>query len=362
MKNSFGNNLTVTLFGESHGVAIGAVLDGLPAGIKVDTDYIKEKLNLRRSFGGISTARTEEDEFEILSGVFGGYTTGTAICIMVRNADTKCGDYLDLKVKPRPSHADFVANEKYCGYQDYRGGGHFSGRCTVALVAVGAIVEMALKNKGILIGTHIRSIKDNLDRDFIDYASDINALSNKQFAVLDDTVAEKMQNAILSAKADGDSVGGVLETAIVGLPVGVGEPWFDSIESVLSHAIFSIPAVKGVEFGLGFKFNDLFGSEANDEFSYLGDKVITKTNNNGGINGGISNGMPIIMKTAVKPTPSIFKTQNTVDLENKEDTTLQIKGRHDPAIIHRARVVVDMMTALALGDLLITAFGINYLK
>lgn len=362
MKNVFGHNLTVTLFGESHGVAIGAVLDGMPSGVKVDIDYINQKLELRKPYGKISTSRVEKDEIEILSGVFNGYTTGTAIALIIKNVCQNSKDYTDLKIKPRPSHADYTAEIKYGGFQDYRGGGHFSGRVTTALVAVGAIVEKALKDKGIYIGTHIKAIQDISDREFIDIKKDITSLSNAQFAVLDLDKKDKMQALIEKVAMDGDSVGGVLETAILGLPVGVGEPWFDGIESVLSHAIFSIPAVKGVEFGLGFNYKNEYGSTCNDQFIYEDGKVITKTNNNGGINGGISNGMPVIMRTAIKPTPSIYKEQNTVNLQTGENVSLQIKGRHDPAIIHRARVVVDMMTALALGDLLITNYGTNFLK
>lgn len=361
MRNTFGNNLSVTLFGESHGAAIGAVIDGLPAGIEVDIDYINEKLLLRRPFGKISTSRVEEDCVEILSGVFNSYTTGTSVCIIVKNTNALSDDYSDLKNKPRPGHADFVAEVKYSGFQDYRGGGHFSGRCTVALVAVGAIVENALKKKGISIGTHIKNLNGISDRDFLDLDNDVKELSSKKFAVLSEDAEKAMMQVIARAAADGDSVGGILETVVTGLPSGLGEPWFDSLESVLSHAMFSIPAIKGVEFGLGFGFATLKGSQANDEFTFVDGKVTTKTNNNGGINGGISNGMPVIMRTVVKPTPSIFKEQLTVDLGTGNNVKLNIKGRHDPAIIHRARIVVDMMTAIVLGDFIITAYGGDYL-
>lgn len=352
MRNTLGNNVTVTLFGESHGEAIGAVIDGLPAGIEVDLEFIKSQLTLRRPSGSISTGRVEEDKLQIVSGVFGGYTTGTPVCIIIPNENTKSKDYSEIINKARPSHADYVAHVKYKGFEDYRGGGHFSGRITAALVAAGAIAISALRKRGINIGTHISRCAGVNDARFNDLENDINSLNKKQFAVLDDKQGELMQKKITESKADGDSVGGILETAVTGLPVGLGEPWFDSAESMLSHALFSIPAVKGVEFGLGFEIANMQGSTANDSFYMDGDTVKTKTNNNGGINGGITNGMPVIFRCAVKPTPTIMKEQNTVDFEKMENTVLAARGRHDPCIVHRARVVVDSITALVLCDLL----------
>ena len=361
MKNTFGQNLTVTLFGESHGAAIGAVIDGISPGIRVDYEYINKKLAQRRAAGAISTKRRESDEFEILSGVFEGYTTGTAICIVIKNEDTRSKDYSDLKLHPRPSHADYTASVKYHGYQDYRGGGHFSGRITAALVAAGALISSALLTKGIYIGTHIKSLFGIRDRDFCDYKEDITALSDSLFPTLDARAAEAMTERIKLAGSEGDSVGGVLEGAIIGVEAGVGEPWFDSVESVLSHILFSVPAVKGVEFGDGFALADMLGSEANDPFTVKDGRVVTKTNRNGGINGGITNGMPIIFRCAVKPTPSIYKEQTTVDLESLSEHKLVIHGRHDPAIIHRARAVVDAVCAIAIADLLIGRYGTDYL-
>ena len=352
MRNTFGNNVTVTLFGESHGEAIGAVLDGMRAGVKIDLELIKGQLDLRKPVGAISTSRVEADEFKILSGVFNGYTTGAPICIIIPNQNIKSKDYSEMMSKARPSHADYVANIKYNGFNDYRGGGHFSGRNTAALVAAGAIAISALKEKGISIGTHISRCAGIDDASFSDLESEINLLNKKQFAVLDDKKGELMEQNIMNAKLEGDSVGGVLETAVTGLPVGLGEPWFDSAESMLSHALFSIPAIKGVEFGAGFKIADMTGSTANDAFYMDNGNVRTKTNNNGGINGGITNGMPVIFRCAVKPTPTISKEQNTVDFLNREDVVLAAKGRHDPCIVHRARVVVDSMTALVIYDLL----------
>ncbi len=361
MKNSFGNNLTVTLFGESHGEAIGCVLDGMAPGLKLDYAFIDRMVELRKPKGKISTARHEGDNYRILSGVFEGTTTGTPICIIIENENTKSGDYADLKTVPRPGHADYTASLKYHGFQDYRGGGHFSGRITAPLVVAGAIVMQTLNNKGIYIGSHIASIADIKDRDFADYLADIEGLYDKEFPVLDDSVEDKMRKYIESAASEGDSVGGILKTAVIGCPGGIGEPWFDSVESMLSHAMFSIPAVKGVEFGRGFEFAGLKGSEANDSFRVSGSSVVTTTNNNGGINGGITNGMPIEFSTVIKPTPSIYKEQDSVNLDSRENTKLTIEGRHDPAIIHRARIVVDAMTALTIADLLIMHYGTDYL-
>ena len=362
MKNTFGSAISVTLFGESHGEAIGATVDGLPAGIRIDQNYINSKLCQRKPRGKISTARVEADELHIISGVFNGYTTGTPLTVIMVNENKNCADYDSLLDVPRPSHADYTASVKYRGYQDYRGGGHFSGRLTAPLVAVGAILSSALLAKGIMIGTHISRLMNVSDTGFLDYASDIDRLSNMYFPTLSEEAAFDMQKLIEKAAAEGDSVGGVLESCVIGMPVGVGEPWFDTVEGVLSHILFSVPAVKGVEFGAGFGFTDMYGSEANDPFVTDGEKISTKTNNNGGINGGITNGMPIIFRCAVKPTPSIFKAQESVSLSRWENTTLKIKGRHDPAIIHRARAVIDAVTAIALSDLLTVKFGTDYLS
>ena len=348
MKNTFGNNISITLFGESHGEMIGALIDGLAPGIEIDHEQIKEKLSLRRPAGKISTSRVEADEYKIVSGVYENRTTGTPICILIPNTNIKSESYSDISTLARPGHADLTAQYKYHGFQDPRGGGHFSGRLTAAIVAAGAIIISALEKKGIFIGTHIASIADIPDRQFNEneLENDIKKLNSLQFAVLDDSAAALMKESIEAAAKDGDSVGGVLETAVIGMPEGIGEPWFDSIESMLSHALFSIPAVKGVEFGAGFGFTKMRGSEANDPFRLKDGKIISVTNNNGGINGGITNGMPIAFRCAVKPTPSIFKEQSTVDFASGADAQISIHGRHDPAIVHRARTVVDCITAI----------------
>ena len=361
MKNSFGSSVILTLFGESHGIGIGAVLDGLAPGITVDEDFIRSQLSLRRPVGNISTPRAEPDNFVIESGVFGGKTTGTPICIVISNVNTRSKDYSELRSKARPGHADYAAYTKYHGFEDYRGGGHFSGRITAGIVAAGAIAISALKNNGIYIGTHIKSIAGVTDREFRNIADDIKALSQEEFAVLDEDIKEKMINEITAAKADSDSVGGVLETAVIGLPSGVGEPWFGGVENVLSSALFAVPAVKGVEFGAGFALANMRGSAANDEFFCSDGKITTATNNNGGINGGITNGMPVIFRCAVKPTPTIHKEQNTVDFIKNENVKIAAGGRHDPCIVHRARVVIDSITAIALCDMLAGRFGTDWL-
>ncbi len=361
MKNTFGNSVSVTIFGESHGSEIGVVLDGLAPGIQVKEDEIAEKLRLRRPSGSISTKRVEPDHFRIVSGVFNGATTGTPVCILIPNENTKSKDYSGTRSLARPGHADYTAYCKYHGFEDYRGGGHFSGRITAALVAAGAIALSALEGKGILIGTHIARCAGIPDRGFMDLQEDIRNLSGTGFAVLDNEAAGKMREAMEQAAKEGDSVGGILETAVTGLPAGIGEPWFDSLESVLSHALFSIPAVKGVEFGDGFALSDLRGSDANDCFAVQDGRITTRTNHNGGINGGISNGMPLLFRCAVKPTPSIYKEQDTADFFTRTEKKIVISGRHDPAIVHRARIVADCVTALVLCDVLAQRYGTDYL-
>ena len=358
MKNTFGNAVAITLYGESHGPSIGCVIDGLAPGLPVDEGYIAHLLSKRRPAGAISTARQEADPYVIESGVYNGKTTGTPICIRIPNSDTRSGDYSRLA---RPGHADYTAYCKYHGFEDYRGGGHFSGRITAALVAAAGVVIPALEKKGIVIGTHIQRLAGVEDRSFANVIEDIAALHKADFPVLDMANTDIMKQRILDAKADGDSVGGVLETAVVGLPTGVGEPWFDSVESVLSHALFSIPAVKGVEFGDGFALTDMRGSEANDTFNVKDSAVITESNHNGGINGGITNGMPLLFRCAIKPTPTIGKPQHSIDLNSGECAVLQAHGRHDPCIVHRAAVVVEAVTALTLCDLLTTRFGTDWL-
>ncbi len=352
MKNTFGNNVTVTLFGESHGELIGAVIDGLRSGTVIDHERIEKKLAQRRPSGKLSTARVEGDRYSIVSGEFNGRATGTPLCILIPNENKKSSDYDKLARLARPSHADLTAEYKYGGFQDHRGGGHFSGRLTAPIVAAGAIMLAELEKKGIYIGTHIASLGAIEDRGFGDILSDIKKLDEVDFPVLDPAVGERMKAEIEAAASEGDSVGGVLETYIKGVPTGLGEPWFDSVEGLISHAMFSIPGVKGVEFGAGFEIGKMRGIEANDPIYSEGGEIRTETNNAGGINGGITNGMPIVFRCAVRPTPSIFKEQRTVDIKTGENATLKLTGRHDPAIIHRARAVVDCLAAIVIYDLI----------
>ena len=361
MKNTFGDNITLTVFGESHGSAIGVIIDGLAPGITVDEEKIAYKLLLRRPSGGISTSRVEADKFKIESGVYEGKTTGTPITIIIPNENTKSGDYKATENLARPAHADYTAYMKYHGFEDRRGGGHFSGRITAGLVAAGAIFISALENKGIYIGTHMKKCAGISDREFSDLTEDVKKLVNMRFPVLSEEAGSLMQEKIMQAREDKDSVGGILETAIIGVPAGLGEPYFDSIESKLSHAMFSIGGVKGIEFGKGFALSDMQGSEANDAFRMENGKVITETNNNGGINGGITNGMPILFSLAVKPTPSIFRVQKTVDFVKGEDAEIELKGRHDPCIVHRAKSVADALSAFVIADVLTGRYGTDYL-
>lgn len=359
MKNTIGTAFAVTLFGESHGEEIGVVIDSPAPGFPIDREFIDHQLSLRRPQGKISTARQEKDEYRIVSGCFEGRATGTPLTIIIPNTNTKSKDYSKMRYLARPSHADYTAEIKYHGFQDYRGGGHFSGRITTPLVAAGAIAIKMLESIGITVGTHISNLGGVSDRSFDNTAEDIKKLSSLTFPVLDDEKAKEMREITETVASEGDSIGGVLETIVTGLPAGIGEPWFDTVESELAHILFSVPGIKGVEFGAGFGFADMKGSAANDAFRMDGDRVVTSSNNNGGINGGITNGMPVVFRCAVKPTPSIYKEQNTVDISRNENAQLQIEGRHDPAIIHRARVVVDSVTAITLVDIIAKKYGID---
>lgn len=366
MKSAIGQCIQLSLFGESHGEAIGVVIQGLPSGILIDQAWMQKQMEKRKPKGKISTQRQEADIPEIVSGVFEGRTTGTPLCILIRNENMRSKDYSKMRNIPRPSHADYTAQVKYQGFQDYRGGGHFSGRITAPLVAAGAIFLQMLKSKGIEVGTHVSQMQEIMDEplaaDEILLRKQLLALEDQYLACIQDSVRDAIQKRIEEAQTQGDSMGGILESAVVGMPAGVGEPFFDSVESKLAHLLFSIGAVKGVEFGDGFDFAAKTGSEANDGFAIKDGQLQTLTNHNGGINGGITNGMPLRIRTVVKPTPSIYKPQSSVNLKTGEAVTLQIEGRHDPAILHRARVVVDSMIALGLVDLLTERFGILWWK
>ncbi|MFI3114927.1 MAG: chorismate synthase [Clostridia bacterium] len=352
-------NMKLSLFGESHGEAIGATIEGLPAGIKIDLDFLRSQSELRKPKGKISTKRQEKDDFKIISGYFNGYTTGTPLTVLIFNENTKSRDYEPNKL--RPSHADFTAFEKYKGFQDYRGGGHFSGRITAPLVIIGAICLQILSEKNIYVGSHISKTLDIKDESFADDLNvrleQIKTLNQTYFPTISSYASEKMQELLEKCAEDGNSLGGIIESCVLGLEAGIGEPFFNSIESTLARLLFSVPAVKGVEFGLGFEFANLYGSQANDAFYSENKKIYTKTNNNGGINGGISNGMPIMLKTVIKPTPSIFKEQKTVDYSTKNNILHTINGRHDPFIAHRARVVIDSCIGIGILDSLMSKYG-----
>lgn len=348
--NVWGTKLKLSIFGESHGGGIGAIIDGIPSGLDLDMDFIKFEMQ-RRAPGqnNLSTPRKEADEVEILSGVFNGKTTGTPICGIIRNTNTRSKDYTPNLL--RPGHADFTGFAKYGKAHDFRGGGHFSGRITAALVFAGAIAKQILADKGITIGSHIKKIHGIEELSFMSAnltPEFLKEICQKDFPVIDNQSGEKMKAEILNAAADKNSVGGIIECAAIGVAPGIGSPFFASLESLISSLVFSIPAVKGIEFGCGFDIADMYGADANDPFQTDGEKIYTTTNNNGGINGGISNGMPIIFSVAVKPTPSIAKAQNTVDTDKMENTSLEINGRHDPCIVQRAAVVVESAAALAI--------------
>ncbi len=357
MSGSFGKNINISIFGESHGEGIGIVLNGIKAGFKVDIEKVFEEME-RRAPGRntMSTARKEADEPIILSGIFEGYTTGTPIAMMIKNSDVRSKDYSKTKDVARPSHADFTGYVKYNGFNDYRGGGHFSGRITAPLVFAGAIAKQILEEKGIFVGSHIKQIGSVCDDYFNNVSIEkeiLEGLKKEVLPVLNQSVKTAMEDEISKYKNLGDSVGGTVEVCVIGLKAGVGNPFFDSIESIISHLVFSVPAVKGIEFGLGFGFASTNGISANDEFYVIDDKIVTpKSNNNGGINGGISNGMPIIYRAVIKPTPSISITQKTVNFRENKEVELDIVGRHDPCIVQRALVVLEAVTAIGILELL----------
>ena len=349
--SSIGQRLVLTSFGESHGRSIGAVLDGCPAGLEIDEKEIQEMLNQRKPGQNlISTQRKEGDIVEIVSGVFRGFTTGAPITMLIWNADQKSKDYENLKTKLRPGHSDYPAMVKYNQYNDHRGGGRFSGRLTATHVMGGAIARKLLKvTLGIKTNSFTSQIgKIKMEKEFNEKMSKL--IYKNEVRCPEEKTAKSMRESILDAKKKGDSLGGIIESVTTNVPVGLGEPIFGSLESDLSKAIFSIPSVKGIEFGSGFRGSELFGSENNDLYTMKKGKIITKTNNSGGILGGISNGMPITMRIAFKPASSIAQKQSTVDIKNKKNTILQVKGRHDPCVVPRAAPVVDSLVALTIAD------------
>ncbi|HRX91998.1 MAG TPA: chorismate synthase [Candidatus Izemoplasmatales bacterium] len=353
--NTIGNIIKLTFFGESHGETMGVIIDNLPAGIKIDPTGIDSWLEKRRPKSSLSTSRSELDEWKIVSGYLDDHTTSAALAVLIKNTKMQSEDYEPLRFVPRPGHADFPAYSKYAGYNDPRGGGIFSGRLTVLWMIVGAIAEQILAQKNIAVFSHISSIKDIKDVVFAnDLLNDefVNMLKSSSFPVIDSVISQQMKKLILNAKSMGDSVGGTVETIVVGLPAGVGEPLFASCESVLSFNLFSIPGIKAIEFGTGFEITEKYGSEANDPYFYSEGKVITKTNNNGGIIGGLTTGMPLVFRSAIKPTSSIAINQNSVNLQTKKDVEIMVTGRHDPCIVPRVVHVINAVTSYTILDLL----------
>ena len=356
MSSEFGNILRVSVFGQSHGKAIGVNIDGLPAGEPIDLEELNAFLDRRKpGKSPLSTARKESDTPVFLSGLENGVTCGFPLCAVIENSDQHSSDYSELADKPRPSHADYTARVKWGGHADMRGGGHFSGRLTAPLCIAGGIAKQILARRGIFVGAHLAAVGTENDAPFPLHptAELFDAIAAKPFPVVDDGAGDRMQALILEARQDLDSVGGIIECAAIGLPAGLGDPMFGGVENRLAAALFGIPAVKGVEFGLGFGSSRLRGSENNDPFTVENGTVVTASNRAGGILGGITTGMPVTLRTAIKPTPSISRPQQTVRLSAMENTELVIRGRHDPCIAHRAVPVVEAVTATVLLDLLL---------
>ena len=354
--NTIGKLCTLTIYGESHGPSIGAVLDGLPAGTVIDWDEVRREM-ARRAPGqsALTTARKETDAFTVESGWFEGHTTGTPLAVRIANGDQHSKDYSTLRRLMRPGHADYAGRVRYGGWNDYRGGGHFSGRLTAPLVLAGAVARQILRREGIVIGAHILRIADVEDTPFPPLgagAAVLEGLSRQALPLLAPSKEAPMREAILAAKNDADSVGGIIECMAEGLPPGLGDPLFDSVESRLSQMLFSVPAVKGVEFGEGFRFAAMRGSEANDPMHWEDGAVRCTANHNGGLTGGITDGAPLLFRAVIKPTPSIGRAQQTVDMESGEDAVLEVRGRHDPCIVTRAVPVIEAAAAWTLLDIL----------
>ncbi len=355
MSSTYGENLRLSIFGQSHGPAIGMTLDGIPAGLPVNLDTLQIFLN-RRAPGqnDFSTPRREEDKPEFLAGISEGFTCGAPIAAVIRNTNTRSGDYDNLKTCPRPGHADYTAQIKYGGYQDAAGGGHFSGRLTAPLCIAGGLCLQWLETMGIRIGARILSIAGQSDEESaLDPLNPQLDRIGKDFPVCSPDAGKRMREAIRQARANRDSVGGIIECFITGLPAGLGEPMFGGVESRIASIVYGIPAVKAVEFGAGFAASTMLGSQCNDPFSIENSKIVTVSNHAGGIQGGITNGMPVIFRAAFKPTPSISQPQQSVDLKTGRPVTLEIKGRHDPCIVPRAVPVVEAAAAIAIYDLIL---------
>lgn len=353
MASVFGNNFKVSVFGQSHAPGIGVVVDGFPAGFAPDMESLRAFMRRRQPGQNLlGTQRSESDLFDVLSGLSEGRLCGAPLCLYIKNIDKRSTDYQGLNDKPRPGHADYPAFVKYEGYADVVGGGHFSGRLTAPLCLAGGLALQILEEQGVSIAAHIQSVGEEQDRPFDPMAPEIHSLSKGYLRVLDEGAGLRMEKLIDDARLALDSVGGVIECAVTGLPVGVGQPMFDGVENVLSKAVFGIPAIRGIEFGAGFAATKMRGSEHNDAYAFDEEgKVVTLSNRHGGVLGGLTTGMPLIFRVAVKPTSSIFLPQQTVDLRTGENTQLSLKGRHDPCIVPRAVPVVEAVAALAIYDL-----------
>lgn len=356
MSSTYGERIKISVFGESHGNGIGVVVDGLPAGVKIDMDKVLVQM-ARRAPGKDRTAtpRLEKDFPNVLSGMLDDTLTGAPLCAVIENTNTRSGDYSNLLSCPRPGHSDYAAFVKYNGANDIKGGGHFSGRITAPIVFAGAVCRQLLEQKGIKIAAHIASIGSVEDERFnpVEIEDElIERLNLSSFALIDGSTEEKMRDEVEKARTSLDSVGGTIECAVTGIGAGFGAPMFDGVEGVIAKAVFGVPAIKGIEFGKGFELSKMRGSQSNDPFRYKDGRVVTETNNMGGILGGITNGMPIIFRAAVKPTPSIAQKQKTVDLQKKENAELEVHGRHDPCIVPRAVPVIEAVTAIAVINML----------
>jgi chorismate synthase len=354
--NSIGKEFVVTSFGESHGKCVGVVIDGCPAGLPLSEKDIQTELNRRiPPQPKIVSGRIEKDKVKILSGVFNGFTTGAPINMMVENKEADSSDYEAIKDLPRPGHADYAARIKYGGFNDYRGGGRFSGRVTVALIMAGAIAKKLLSLFDVDVMSYTKAIGNVKMDTVLGFAEIRKRRYDTAVRCPDLACAEAMEEAIVNAKKEGDSIGGIIECIALNVPAGVGEPIVDSLDADIAKILLAVPAVKGVEFGAGFKAAELRGSENNDAYLMQDGKIVTLTNNAGGVLGGLSSGMPLIVRVAVKPTSSIVKEQRTVNLKKKEDTTIKVKGRHDPCVVPKAVPVVESAVAIILVDHMIRA-------
>ena len=350
MGSTFGKIIKISLFGESHSTCVGLTIDGLRRGIKIDLEQIRKDLSLRKTTDYLSTSRNEDDEVEFLSGVFNGYTTGAPLTFIIRNKNADSTSYSNEII--RPSHADITSRVKYQEYNDYRGSGHFSGRLTTPLIVLGSICKQELSSLNIIVGSHVKAVGD-IEDEPISNPNQIIDLLNSPFPTISKDKQELMKQNIKLVKEQKDSIGGKVETAVYNLPIGLGEPFFDSLESYLSHLIFSVGGVKGILFGDGLNFATSKGSEVNEQISYQNDEIVYSSNHNGGVLGGLSNGQPLLFETIIKPTPSFGLLQETINYHTKENIKTSIEGRFDPCIVHRISKVIDALTNYCIYEMIL---------